>query len=727
MTRGPHHSSFQHIDFLRDELADMVDQATWLVLPYARLRHIPNLRISPMGVVPQNERRPRPIVDYSFSGVNRDTVLLAPRKAMQFGRALERLITQVVRSNPLFGPVQFLKIDIADGFYRVWLDIDTIPTLAVSIPSLPGEQPLLALPLALPMGWTESPPAFCTVTKTIADVTNHRLHRRRKFGQHPLEALADVSPPSLLPLPSSPDTSYSTTTALPPLNPLLSFSRQPVSAVDVFVDDFLAIAQPPTASRTRRTLMHTIDNVFRPLSPSDPVQRTEPISLSKLAKGDAAWSTRKQMLGWILDSVDMTLTLPPRRLQRLADLLDSIPSSQRRLSLQKWHCLLGELRSMSLALPGSRGLFSHLQQAIRSRQGNRLRLTAAFHHALDDFRWLHAHLQHRPTRLFELVPTAPSLVGTHDASGTGAGGVWVPDPSLVPRRQPLYVVTADHQLQRTIPTGPVPVVWRAPFPQHVQASLVSWTNPAGVINNSELELIGAYLHDDVATQCWDVRERTLRSATDNLATLFWHRRGSVTTTSPTATILRQHAMHQRFHRYISLKDFIPGTHNTIADAASRLSTLSDAQFLTYFNTSFPQESPWHLYRIPPTMISSATSALRKKRLPLELFLREPPPPLPNGIFGKTSAPTCLSVLPFKTSPIPSRISKSSPTGTGMASSVPLGALSAGAPWKVPYAALAKRLRVWGPRTHASLHTATLTSGSNACWPVTPRPTTRPTA
>ena len=83
-------------------------------------------------------------------------------------------------------------------------------------------------------------------------------------------------------------------------------------------------------------------------------------------------------------------------------------------------------------------------------------------------------------------------------------------------------------------------------------------------------------------------------------------------------------MHQRFHRYLSLKDFLPGTLNTMADAASRLPQLSDEQFLMHFNASFPQALPWHLYRIPPTMLSSATSALRKKRLPLELFLREPP-------------------------------------------------------------------------------------------------------
>eukprot|EP00980_Cylindrotheca_fusiformis_P030443 scaffold24817_cov211-Cylindrotheca_fusiformis.AAC.1 len=142
MHRGPHKSSYEYQDFLREELADMVDSATWMVLPYSEVAQLPNLRISPMGVVPQHERRPRPIVDYSYSGLNSETVPLMPRESMQFGRALERLITQVVYSNPSFGPVNFIKIDIKDGFYRIWLRLEDIPKLGVAIPSAPGEPPL---------------------------------------------------------------------------------------------------------------------------------------------------------------------------------------------------------------------------------------------------------------------------------------------------------------------------------------------------------------------------------------------------------------------------------------------------------------------------------------------------------------------------------------------------------------------------------------------------------
>jgi hypothetical protein len=464
------------------------------------------------------------------------------------------------------------------------------------------------------------------------------------------------------------------------------------------------------------------------------VHRTEPISTAKLLQGDAAWDTCKKLLGWIVDSVTLTLNLPPRRLQRLADLLASIPAQQQRLALARWHKLLGELRSMALALPGARGLFSHLQAAIHSRRGNRLRLTQAFHHALNDFRWLHSNLRKRPTRLTELVPTTPILVGAHDASGLGAGGVWFPQPTAQSRparftvlRQP--PVGSDSVIVTARPTlrTPGPIVWRCPFPEHIARQLCTGDNPHGTITNSDLELVGALWHDDVAAHTFDIRERTIRSATDNLATLYWMRRGSISATSPPATVLRQHALHQRFHRYLPLKDFIPGVDNNLADVASRSFHLDDPTFLTLFNHTFPQSQPWRLFHLAPAQISSGTSALLNKMSPLEWFLRQPRPAPLTGGFGTRSAPLSTWIRPFKTAATPSPSSKSLPSATDGALSTPATALSAVAPWKVPYAALAKRSRVWGPRISATPLKGTSTFAYNVCCPTTPDLTTRPHA
>ena len=74
--------------------------------------------------------------------------------------------------------------------------------------------------------------------------------------------------------------------------------------VDVFVDDFLGLAQGTWHRRrhVRRTLFHALDKVFRPLNSQDTTQRKEFLSLKNLDAGDCSWSTFQNLLGWIFDS-----------------------------------------------------------------------------------------------------------------------------------------------------------------------------------------------------------------------------------------------------------------------------------------------------------------------------------------------------------------------------------------------------------------------------------------
>ena len=82
--------------------------------------------------------------------------------------------------------------------------------------------------------------------------------------------------------------------------------------MEVFVDDFVGMGQGMTAklSNIRRMLLHSLDEVLRPLDPDDDAYRKKPASTKKLWQGDAAWGTRKLILGWIIDTIQMTLELP---------------------------------------------------------------------------------------------------------------------------------------------------------------------------------------------------------------------------------------------------------------------------------------------------------------------------------------------------------------------------------------------------------------------------------
>ena len=57
-----------------------------------------------------------------------------------------------------------------------------------------------------------------------------------------------------------------------------------------------------------RHLFHAIDELFRPNNKYD-ITREEPISLKNIRKGDAAWSTQKVVLGWVINTVNQVLTL----------------------------------------------------------------------------------------------------------------------------------------------------------------------------------------------------------------------------------------------------------------------------------------------------------------------------------------------------------------------------------------------------------------------------------
>ena len=157
--------------------------------------------------------------------------------------------------------------------------------------------------------------------------------------------------------------------------------------VNVFVDDFLGLAQGPRhcLRHVCRTLFHALDQMFRPLDRQETKQQKEVLLIKKMEAGDCSWFTFQTILGWIFESINMTITLPPHRVAHPKEIFSSIPHSQRRVGVEKWHRVLGELHSMELALPGARGLFSQMQETLCHVKGKRVMLSIGIHEALSDF------------------------------------------------------------------------------------------------------------------------------------------------------------------------------------------------------------------------------------------------------------------------------------------------------------------------------------------------------
>lgn len=143
--RGPHPSAAKHYSaFLLEDMYDYVHMGYWVVLPYSAIRSLPHLKLAPSGVIPQRERRPRPIMDYTYNQVNQGAAAVAPTQAMQFGHTLQRLLQRLAYCNPTHGPPLLAKLDLADGYYRIPLTPQAALELAVVLPQTAFGNHLLA-------------------------------------------------------------------------------------------------------------------------------------------------------------------------------------------------------------------------------------------------------------------------------------------------------------------------------------------------------------------------------------------------------------------------------------------------------------------------------------------------------------------------------------------------------------------------------------------------------
>ena len=499
--RGAHRSAYDHVPFLQEEFLDFCRKGYWMLLPFHEVKSLPGLRLSPLGVVPQRERRPRIIVDYSYWGINADTLRLSNPHSMQFGHAQRRIHQRLMWANPRYGAIHAYKLDIADGFYRIPLSTSGIPKLGVLLPPILNGVSLVAFPLVLPMGWTESPPFFCKFTETACDLANRDMRHNHRWPPHPLEPLAGKAD-----FRANPDCGFDNHPLRPtPLSHIPLLAHRPLAMIDVFVDDFLGFGQHTPHNplpNQRRTILHRIDQVFRPNDLRDHSVRKDPISLSKLIKEDAAFQDVKRILGWDLGLRSKTMRRAPHRELRA---LDSINNAQHRTRVgqTQWQSLLGQLRSLADGLPGALGQFSLLQAALQAGQKGRIRVRAETNAQLDTFANL---LQDpRPTPLDMLVPGIPVHFGACDASKAGMGGVWFPNK------------------------GP-PLLWRMAFPVDIQRRLVSTNNPNGLISNSDLELAGTIMHQAVLAAHVSVEGETIHTHCDNTAAVAWRHKGSTTTT-----------------------------------------------------------------------------------------------------------------------------------------------------------------------------------------------------
>jgi hypothetical protein len=608
--QGPHKSALnsEAIALIEEDVAYQVRAGYAQVVDWATLRKRlpPQLKVSPLAVVPQLNRRGRMILDLSFpvlrqsggkgrkrrgerdilkKSVNDSTVRLAPDAPVkELGNVLSRLL-RFMQEVPPEEEIHFAKIDLADGYWRMIVEEESRWNFAYVLPG-PVDAPIrLVIPSALQMGWNESPAYFCAATETTRDIAQAWIDQDKQLDEHAMEA-----------------TTYPTT------DPRIQTSKgEEFQMSAVYVDDFLLAAVQNTEQtllqRTMRATLHAIHSVFRPPSASDPPGTKDPISEKKLQKGDARWNPVKEVLGYELNGRDRTVKLPAPKADALLKELRKALRKQR-LPLKRFRSLVGRLQHAARILPSTKAFFTPMNDALRGLpQFIGLSRHGEVREALLDAGVLIQELAQRPTHVSELVAGNFDYVGFCDASAFGAGGVWF---------------SGDKPLR--------PAVWRVEFPPDITSQVVSDSNPTGALTNSDLELAGVLLHYLALEQVVpDLQHVRVAIGCDNTPAVAWTTRMATRASSPIAfRLLRGLAMRQRVTQAAPPETFhTEGERNVLADVASRIiasltNVTNPLAFLAYYNARFPlpQSPSWVLVTLDSALCSNVISTLRGRRLEL---------------------------------------------------------------------------------------------------------------
>ena len=138
-----------------------------------------------------------------------------------------------------------------------------------------------------------------------------------------------------------------------------------------------------------------------------------------------------------------TFTLPEKKLKEILTLV-YIPATQRRMGRKDLERLVSKLRSMHLAVPGAAAYLFHIKCVLNKGGVDRVCLSTSFHCELVDWKVFALQAASRSEHLAEIVRRGPTHLVFCDASGIGAGGVWL-DPAEIGRN----------------------LVWRHPWPADV--------------------------------------------------------------------------------------------------------------------------------------------------------------------------------------------------------------------------------------------------------------------
>ena len=135
-------------------------------------------------------------------------------------------------------------------------------------------------------------------------------------------------------------------------------------------------------------------------------------------------------------------------------------------------------------------------------------------------------LSNHPTPLLKIIETVPTFLGASDNSKQGMGDVWI---GIHPH---------TNQLQYYL--------WHKAFPTDIQDVMVTSDvqdvmetsdMPTGCLTNSTLKLAGTIANNIALLSHLPLPKASIHMSCNNVPTILWLQCGSITSTSPEASLL----------------------------------------------------------------------------------------------------------------------------------------------------------------------------------------------
>ena len=373
--RGNHKGANVNAEFMRKIIEAEVKKGWLLVLPMDSHLKIPNSLLGPLGLVFQKSidetgktiEKERPTHDLSFNPIP-DVITSVNGRVVgddltpcKYGQALVRFIHYIIwlRIQEPEMPIYLTKTDWKAAYRR----LHNGPHLATrSIIRWEGHEFIC---LRMTFGGSPFPNIWNDFAETACDLANDLARSGRTAADLHTDVL-DKLPPEQHADEAGKPFAKGVPTAIPDFPDTLPRS-------EVFIDDKFSAFLARDWALGRAFLPFVVDLFARDLSDEEPLPRDRCLSLSKFL-AEATPEEKKVVLGWLLNTRDLTIALPPEKVagwtKSIQDIIDKKSATYGEL-----RSLIGRLNHVGYVVPGARhflGNLRKLESITKSRPSGRV-------------------------------------------------------------------------------------------------------------------------------------------------------------------------------------------------------------------------------------------------------------------------------------------------------------------------------------------------------------------